>query len=197
MGGGGVAVSPLKIAKKDLRFAVNLSKKCKICAQCNECGEKIFLIAKNHKSYKNSPLSPHSTLKNAGALRWKKFYNRYSPLILHYFWRKLDPGAETEKIPVALEYINCCSGKKPTFVSAVLQKCFVDIDEVGTEAAAATAVMLSKQSARMVPKIIPVNFHVTSPYIYFIYQPTSGIALFSGVVSNPSHWKNAMIRLMF
>ena len=29
--------------------------------------------------------SPHSTLKDAGALRWKKFFHRYSPLILHYF----------------------------------------------------------------------------------------------------------------
>ena len=36
-----VEVSPLKIAT-DVRFAVNLTKKCKICIQCDECGEKNF-----------------------------------------------------------------------------------------------------------------------------------------------------------
>ena len=48
-------------------------------------------------SYKNSPLSAQSTLKDAGALRWKKFFfHRYSPLILHYFLTKPRPGCFLE-----------------------------------------------------------------------------------------------------
>ena len=34
---------------------------------------KKFVTAKNRKSYKNPPLSQHSTLKDAGILCWKKF----------------------------------------------------------------------------------------------------------------------------
>ena len=34
---------------------------------------KKMFTAKNRKSYKNAALSPHSTLKDAGALRWKNF----------------------------------------------------------------------------------------------------------------------------
>ena len=58
------------------------------------CG-KNFFTAKNRKSYKNSALSPYSTLKDAGALQWKMFcFHRYSPVILHYFLPNLDPGVD-------------------------------------------------------------------------------------------------------
>ena len=36
--------------------------------------KKIFHRKIQRNSYKNSPLSAHSTLKDAGALRWKKFF---------------------------------------------------------------------------------------------------------------------------
>ena len=40
------------------------------CKNSGECGEKKFFTAKIQcNSYKNSPLSAHSTLKDAGALR--------------------------------------------------------------------------------------------------------------------------------
>ena len=42
----GYEVSPLIIAK-DVKFAVNLIKKYKICAQCNECCDKKLLSAEN------------------------------------------------------------------------------------------------------------------------------------------------------
>ena len=44
---------------KDVRCAVNLSKKCKICAQCDECGEKNFINGEFfHLSKENfSPVS--------------------------------------------------------------------------------------------------------------------------------------------
>ena len=69
-------------------------------------------------------------------------------------------------------------------VSAILQKCFVDIDEEGTEAAAATVVMMMR--CAMMRTEEPTRFHVTSPYVYFIHQPSTGIVLFSGVVHDPS-----------
>ena len=64
---------------------------CKISGECGE--KKIFHRKIQRNSYKNSPFSALSTLKDAGALRWKKFFfHRYSPLILHYFWTKTRPG---------------------------------------------------------------------------------------------------------
>jgi len=71
-----------------------------------------------------------------------------------------------------------------TQVSDILQKCFVDIDEEGTEAAAATVVMMMR-CAMMHNRNEPIRFHVTSSYLYFIHQPESGLVLFSGVVRNP------------
>ena len=79
------------------------------CKKSDEKGGKNF-HRKNRKSYNNSPLSPHSRLQDAGALRWKIF----SPLILHYFLTKPRPGwqyvwlteprarVSTQKIPVSI-----------------------------------------------------------------------------------------------
>ncbi|XP_075241502.1 alpha-1-antiproteinase 2-like isoform X1 [Convolutriloba macropyga] len=75
------------------------------------------------------------------------------------------------------------SGNQQTLVSDIRQKCFVDIDEEGTEAAAATVAMMMFGCARPIAQ--PIDFHVTSPFVYFIYQPDSGIVLFVGTVNNP------------
>jgi len=56
-----------------------------------------------------------------------------------------------------------------------------EIDEEGTEAAAATAMCEIDGCPDD-----PIKFHVTSSYLCFIYQPKSKIVLFSGIVRNPT-----------
>lgn len=67
------------------------------------------------------------------------------------------------------------------FISAVLHKAFVEVDEKGTEAAAATAVVMTRSSA-MKPA---VSLTIDQPFIFVIRDLPSGQILFIGRVLNP------------
>jgi serpin B len=67
-------------------------------------------------------------------------------------------------------------------VSDVLQKAFIAVDEDGTEAAAATAVIVGPPNAQGDP---PKPFTVDRPFLFFI-RDESGAVLFSGHVVDPS-----------
>ncbi|MCB9450459.1 MAG: serpin family protein [Anaerolineaceae bacterium] len=71
------------------------------------------------------------------------------------------------------------------FISAVLHKAFISVDENGTEAAAATAIVMRATSAMPNPAR-PVNFVADHPYIYTIVDQNTGSVLFMGRVMNPS-----------
>jgi serpin B len=67
-------------------------------------------------------------------------------------------------------------------VSAVVHKAFVDVNEEGTEAAAATAVVMSMQ--RSAAPATPV-FRADHPFVFLlVHKPTNAI-LFQGRVTNP------------
>jgi serpin B len=70
---------------------------------------------------------------------------------------------------------------KPLFISNVIQKAFIGVDEDGTEAAAATAVI--GETVSLPPTPIPVT--VDRPFLYFI-QDQTGLVLFSGQVVDPT-----------
>jgi serpin B len=69
------------------------------------------------------------------------------------------------------------------FISDVIHKAFVRVDEQGTEAAAATAVVFEATSA--MPSE-PVVFHADRPFIFVIYEQETGAVLFMGRVVNPA-----------
>ncbi|MDD5371134.1 MAG: serpin family protein [Anaerolineaceae bacterium] len=71
-------------------------------------------------------------------------------------------------------------GQRDLFISAVVHKAFVAVDEKGTEAAAATGVAVAA-SAMMNPPVVVVD----RPFIFFIYAPESGTILFAGRVMDP------------
>jgi serpin B len=75
-------------------------------------------------------------------------------------------------------------GKKDLFISAVVHKAFVDVNEEGTEAAAATGVVMTL-SAVMEPKP-PVVFRADHPFLFVIRHEASGAVLFMGRVSDPT-----------
>ncbi|MDD2889165.1 MAG: serpin family protein [bacterium] len=72
---------------------------------------------------------------------------------------------------------------KELFISAVIHKAFVDVNEKGTEAAAATAVVMTKGFS-MSEKQIPV-FRADHPFIFLIRDNRSGSILFIGRLTNP------------
>ena len=72
-------------------------------------------------------------------------------------------------------------GKKDLYISNVIHKAFVAVDEKGTEAAAATAVIMETASAIM----HEVNLQIDRPFIFVIRDTVNGQILFIGRVMNP------------
>jgi serpin B len=70
-------------------------------------------------------------------------------------------------------------------ISEVVHKSYVDVDEQGTEAAAATAVSF-RAVARVFDPDPPVEVVVDRPFLFAITDTTSGLPLFLGRVSDPS-----------
>src|SRR5262249_31659077 len=68
------------------------------------------------------------------------------------------------------------------YISDVIHKAFVDVNEEGTEAAAATAVIVG---ARDVSKPNPV-FRADHPFVFVIRDNKSGAILFVGRLANPT-----------
>ena len=70
------------------------------------------------------------------------------------------------------------------YISHVLHKAFIDVDENGTEAAAATAVVVSAVAHRIQPE--PVTVTVDRPFLFAITDTAAGLPFFLGQVANPA-----------
>ncbi|HUI91045.1 MAG TPA: serpin family protein [Chitinivibrionales bacterium] len=73
-------------------------------------------------------------------------------------------------------------GTRSLSIYDVLHKAFVAVDERGTEAAAATAVIVVGTSIEMPP---PVQFTANRPFIFLIRDNVSGAVLFMGRLEDP------------
>ena len=74
------------------------------------------------------------------------------------------------------------NGKRDLFISAVIHKAYVEVNEEGTEAAAATGVVMRLTSIGPAP--IPV-FRADHPFLFLIRDNLTGSILFIGRVANP------------
>jgi serpin B len=73
------------------------------------------------------------------------------------------------------------TGARDLFISDVFHKAFVSVDEEGTEAAAATAVVMTLTS---MPES-PIELTVDRPFLFLIQEHETGTVLFMGRVVNP------------
>ena len=77
------------------------------------------------------------------------------------------------------------TGKDDLRISNVIHKAFVDVNEEGTEAAAATAVIIGVTS--VAPRMTPIpEFRANHPFIFMIEDNTTGEILFMGKVMDPT-----------
>ncbi len=102
-------------------------------------------------------------------------------------WRVLLAGV-LKKMGMALafsaaqaDFTAMNGGKEPLWIDEVIHKAFVDVNEEGTEAAAATAVMMLGTG---MPRR-PVVFRADHPFLFLIRDTRSGAILFLGRVVNP------------
>jgi serpin B len=77
------------------------------------------------------------------------------------------------------------TGKRDFAISAVIHKAFVDVNEEGTEAAAATAVTMRALAMRAPGPPSPV-FRADHPFIFFIRDNGSRSILFMGRMTDPT-----------
>jgi serpin B len=76
------------------------------------------------------------------------------------------------------------SGSERLRIAVVLHKSFVDLNEQGTEAAAATGVGIKLESARLRPQ--PKVFNADHPFLVLIRDAATGSVLFLGRITNPA-----------
>ena len=74
------------------------------------------------------------------------------------------------------------TGNRELMIGDVLHKAFVSVDEAGTEAAAATAVVMELTAHPG----MPVQVTIDQPFIYMIRDIETETVLFAGRVLNPN-----------
>ena len=74
------------------------------------------------------------------------------------------------------------NGRRDLFISKVIHQAFVAVDEKGTEAAAATAVVMEGKAAF---GDAPVPFHADHPFLFLLRHRFTGTILFIGRVLDP------------
>jgi len=73
------------------------------------------------------------------------------------------------------------SKQDPLAIEQVMHKAFINVDEEGTEAAAATSVAIAKVTAAESLKI----FRADHPFVFLIRHNPTGSILFMGRIQNP------------
>jgi serpin B len=76
-------------------------------------------------------------------------------------------------------------GTRELYISDVIHQAFVEVNEKGTEAAAATAVIMVATMALQSGELPPV-FRADHPFIFIIQERESGNILFLGKVADPT-----------
>jgi len=72
------------------------------------------------------------------------------------------------------------TGKKDLFISKVIHKAFLDVNEEGTEAAAATAVIMPPGISKL------LIFRANHPFVFLIRENQTGSILFIGRIIDPT-----------
>ena len=75
------------------------------------------------------------------------------------------------------------TGEKNLYVDEVVHKAFIEINERGTEAAAATAAMIGLKSSL---RDDPVRFNADHPFVFLLLDRRTGCIIFAGRFVKPS-----------
>ena len=72
-------------------------------------------------------------------------------------------------------------GKKDLLITDVLHKAYVNVDENGTEAAAATGISVGTMAMPVQSQKVTIDH----PFLFLLYDPQTNTILFLGRVMNP------------
>ncbi len=88
-------------------------------------------------------------------------------------------GAPSIFDPIKADLSMMCSNFKNLYVSKMLQKATIDVNEKGSEAVAVTAAIVDPTDAPQKPKPT-AEFHANHPFVYVIQERSSGAIFFIG-----------------
>lgn len=86
-------------------------------------------------------------------------------------------------VPDGAQFEGMCAS--PLYISTVLHKAFVEVNEKGTEAAAATAVVMEDGGGVSEMEPFTPTFRADKPFVFAIRDVKTGTILFLGRVTNP------------
>jgi serpin B len=122
--------------------------------------------------------SLHEDLHSTQARVWLPRFQISSSFALQPALREL--GASDIFDPQRADF-SAMTGDRDLFVSAAQHQAFVEVNEEGTEAAAATGVTMAVR-AMLSP---PPEFRADHPFVYLIQERQTGLVLFLGRVADP------------
>ncbi len=94
----------------------------------------------------------------------------------------IDMGMKTAFNDGAADFTGMHTGKEVLYIAAVRHKAFVDVNEEGTEATAASSVEAATKGA---PPPMITEFRADRPFIYTIRDETTDCVLFLGRYGGP------------
>jgi serpin B len=93
-------------------------------------------------------------------------------------------GMKRAFVPGGADFRGMNGGREPLYLSAVVHKAFVEVNEQGTEAAAATGVAAAWLSMPHAAAVVPV-FRADHPFVFAIRDVQTGVILFLGRCVQP------------
>lgn len=101
---------------------------------------------------------------------------------------KINLGATLSQMGMPLAFSSSAdfsgmTGRRDLCISEVIHQAFINVDEKGTEAAAATAVIMKEMAVRNPAE--PKIFNADHPFIFLIKDNATGSILFMGKIMNP------------
>lgn len=75
--------------------------------------------------------------------------------------------------------------ERKAWIAQIAHRAMIDVTEAGTEAAAATAVVVQFAAAYERPTKEPIPFHVDHPFLFYVVEKTTGLILFEGRIVDP------------
>jgi serpin B len=132
-------------------------------------------------------------LTSANLTQWARIFRPHVIVLLPKFkltcefslQRTLAEMGMTDAFKLGKADFSGMDGSRDLFVSAVLHKAFVDVNEEGTEAAAATGVVMGRGRGDSQPPP-PIMFRADHPFVFLIQEKQNGGILFMGRVTDPT-----------
>jgi serpin B len=122
-------------------------------------------------------------LKNAMGTEVKAYIPRFKFTQSFDLSKNLSDMGMEDAFSAAADFSGINGKKNDLYIRRVIHKAFVEVNEEGTEAAAATAVVLDTKALILIKELV---FKADHPFIFLIRDKEAGSILFMGRVMDPN-----------